>query len=119
MIVDDGSHNPTYQMDALNYLWEALKPGGVYIIEVGREAQCTALYCLALYCSVLCGRALALGLCARHPGDPSALPCLAFPCSGHAWVRLCNAPGMPTTSLRQQHATTEGQRRSKTDPHTF
>lgn len=53
MIVDDGSHNPTYQMDALNYLWEALKPGGVYIIEVGREAQCTALYCLALYCSVL------------------------------------------------------------------
>jgi predicted methyltransferase len=42
MIVDDGSHNPTYQMDALNYLWEALKPGGVYIIEVGREAHCTA-----------------------------------------------------------------------------
>jgi hypothetical protein len=82
MIVDDGSHNPTYQMDALNYLWEALKPGGVYIIEVRREVQCTALYCLAMYCSVLRGRALALGLCVRQPGDPSALPCLAFPCSG-------------------------------------
>jgi hypothetical protein len=49
MIVDDGSHNPTYQMDALNYLWEALKPGGVYIIEVRTRAvlpipvrRCTA-----------------------------------------------------------------------------
>ena len=34
MIVDDGSHVPEHQQATLEGLWSALKPGGVYIIEV-------------------------------------------------------------------------------------
>ena len=35
MIVDDGSHIPQEQMSTLRALWPAIKPGGIYVIEVG------------------------------------------------------------------------------------
>jgi hypothetical protein len=33
IIIDDGSHLPEHQMTNLEYFWDALNPGGVYIIE--------------------------------------------------------------------------------------
>jgi hypothetical protein len=33
VIVDDGGHNPTMQLQTLAGLWPALKSGGVYIVE--------------------------------------------------------------------------------------
>ena len=33
IIVDDGSHVPTHQLDTINAFWPILKPAGVYIIE--------------------------------------------------------------------------------------
>lgn len=35
MIIDDGSHLPEHQWTTIEALWRTIKPGGVYIIEVG------------------------------------------------------------------------------------
>jgi hypothetical protein len=33
IIIDDGSHIPTMQLETMKGLWQALKPGGIYVIE--------------------------------------------------------------------------------------
>jgi len=33
LIVDDASHRPIDQFQALKYLWQYLKPGGLYVVE--------------------------------------------------------------------------------------
>jgi hypothetical protein len=40
LLVDDGSHNPKHQFAAIDYLWEAVKPGGIYVIEVRLVPPC-------------------------------------------------------------------------------
>lgn len=39
MIIDDGSHVPQHQYTSLKHLWTALKPGGMYMIEVGASVR--------------------------------------------------------------------------------
>jgi len=39
LIVDDGSHKASDQLTSLLYLWEFVKPGGVYVIEDLQEPQ--------------------------------------------------------------------------------
>ena len=40
VIIDDGSHYTEHQRSSFSYLWGAIKPGGIYIIE---DLQCTFL----------------------------------------------------------------------------
>lgn len=33
LVIDDGCHNPEYQIVSFNFFWQHLEPGGYYIIE--------------------------------------------------------------------------------------
>lgn len=39
IIVDDGMHDPTMQMQTLTGLWPALESGGIYIMEDGEYSR--------------------------------------------------------------------------------
>lgn len=48
MIVDDGSHIPQHLMVSLEHLWKAVRPGGVYVMEVRMRV------CVRVRVRVLC-----------------------------------------------------------------
>lgn len=68
MIVDDGSHIPDQQIISLEHLWKAVRPGGVYVIEVRvRVCACVFLGARTLSGARRCWHGWRAGVACNHP----------------------------------------------------
>lgn len=118
MIVDDGSHIPQHLMVSLEHLWKAVRPGGVYVMEV-RMRVCVRVRVRVLCfcaCASVFGGLTAVpvhGAASKESGSclpaPRATtpPCTSPPfLTNHPTPRPARHPGRTCTTTGATRATT-------------